>query len=73
MSFSLPVDGEVEFAVFDVMGGLITHELHNCTSGPVDFIWDIKDLSGSSVPPGVFWVVVQTPIGRTSERLVVVR
>jgi len=73
MSLSLPVDGEVEFAVFDVMGGLITHELQSCTAGPVDFTWDIKDLSGSSVPAGVFWVVVQTPIGRTSKRLVVVR
>ena len=74
VSVSSGAEGSVSLAVFD-LSGRVVRDLSSRVpaSGFYNVTWDCGDESGTSVPPGVYFVRMDAPDLTASRRLVVVR
>lgn len=72
IAFRLGAAGRVSVRVRDVRGATLA-TLHDgaLAAGPHTFAWDRRGGDGGRVPPGVYFVEVQTPAGRAQRRLAV--
>lgn len=71
VSFDLPVRQPVHVAVYDAGGRLCRTVVQaELEPGSHDLVWDGRDAGGRSVPSGIYFVVLRTPIGRHEQKLV---
>ncbi len=71
IAFALPRAGEATVRVFGVDGALIaTLAEGTLAAGPHVLTWDGRDMRGSRVAPGLYFVSIASQDGRASARLV---
>ena len=70
----LPVDGEVEWAIFDARGRRVLHEPRAFrAAGTQRWIWDGRDAMGRSVASGVYHLRLQAAGRSINRSLVLIR
>lgn len=74
VAFSLDTQETISLSVFDLQGRWV-QDLHqgSLASGPHSFSWDGTDRNGQDVAGGVYFAVLQTPVGTESIRLVLLK
>lgn len=74
VAFSLDARETVRLSVFDAQGRWV-QDLHRgaLAAGPHAFSWDGRDRGGREVAGGVYFAVLQTPVGTESVRLVLMK
>ena len=75
LSFSLAVDAEVRYSVFDLRGRLVRRvDLGRLSAGRFEARWDTRDDGGRNVAAGVYFVSLELGGQRLgAKRLTIVR
>ena len=74
VSFELPSRQPVQLAIYDLSGRLCRRMFDGgLEAGKHDLVWDGRDSQGRPVTSGIYFVVLQTPVGQHREKLVKVR
>ncbi len=74
VSFELPSRQSVHLGIFDLSGRLCRTMLEGgLDAGRHDLVWDGRDDEGRTVASGIYFVVLQTPVGQHREKLVKIR
>ena len=75
ISFSLPADGQVSLAIFDVRGRVVRDIFHGqgMTAGVHDVDWDARDGHGKLMPVGMYFIRLETGAGVRTAKMVLRR
>jgi hypothetical protein len=74
VTFELPSRQPVQLAIYDISGRLCRTLFDGgLDAGKHDLAWDARDTEGRTVASGIYFVVLQTPVGQHREKLVKVR
>ncbi len=74
LSFSVPTDGRVELAVYDVAGRRVATLVNgDVTAGTHDISWNAKSDGGAPVASGVYFARLSTSSGTASQKFTVIR
>jgi hypothetical protein len=74
VSFGLPLGGDATLRVFDVMGReLARRDLIGLRAGIHQTRLGGEDFHGRLLPSGIYWIHLETPFGKASQRWVVIR
>ncbi|MBN2564133.1 MAG: T9SS type A sorting domain-containing protein [Candidatus Eisenbacteria bacterium] len=74
IAFSVPTDGHVNLAVYDVSGRLVDMLVdRNVTAGRHEIVWDGTTSGGSAAASGVYFARLVTEAGNASRKIVLVR
>jgi len=72
--FTLPAPGHVRLAIFDVAGRRVAELVdRSLGGGPHTMVWDGKDTRGRRVESGVYFYRLETPEGRASRKMVLIK
>ena len=74
LTFRLDGPGQTAVRVFDIQGRRVA-TLHDgfMTGGEHTAVWDLRDATGRRVPAGVYFLRVDSPFSRATEKVVVIR
>lgn len=74
VSFELPSRQPVRLAIYDLAGRLCRTLIDGgLEAGRHDRVWDGRDNEGRTVASGLYFAVLQTPVGQHREKLVKIR
>jgi hypothetical protein len=75
VSFGLEMEvkGYVEVRIFDVRGAMVRRMGRELDAGRHELLWDGRIDKGRLAVPGVYWISVDTPTGRSTGRLIRLR
>ena len=72
IAFGLPRAGAAKLAILDLQGRHVRTLAETALpAGPGSATWDLNDERGGRVPPGLYWVRLDTGAGRRTARVVV--
>jgi hypothetical protein len=72
--FHLPIGGDVTLRAFDVAGREVTRKLwKGVNAGTYVRTWEARDDTGRLLPPGAYWLQLQTAVGVKTSRWTLVR
>jgi hypothetical protein len=74
ISFQLPQKSNMELSIYNVLGQKIKTLLKETRyAGSYSTTWDGRDKNGQVVPSGIYFCKIQTEIGESSQKMLVVR
>ena len=73
IQFETSLAGHARLAVYDLLGRLIYSNDFNATEGLNSIMWRGTNNAGGSAPGGVYLYMVETPAGRDSGRMVMLK
>jgi len=74
IAFELPVQGEVEVAVYNVAGQkVVTLHEGELPAGPHSIVWDGRTGDGAMAASGTYWYRLRTPAGESTRSMILLK